>query len=206
MTHLIRKLFGPELYQGWGNVILFKNSRRLATMFMAFYITFRYQMSNYHPHLCRGQISGFESRRGPGIFLNDTVSRPALGPPSLLSSGSRGSFPGGKVVGTWSWLLTSNYCRGQEYVELYRPSVSQESNPGPPKCEIWLVNWLKLLLRISEGPGLNLGPEADCPEIFMLFLTPSRKMVGFYLKIFHNCVLPHYFRSLFARILPFNTV
>jgi hypothetical protein len=38
-------------------------------------------------------------------------------PPSLLSNGYRGSFPGGKAAGSWSWPLTSNYCRGQEYVD-----------------------------------------------------------------------------------------
>jgi hypothetical protein len=32
----------------------------------------------------------------------------------LLSSGYRG-----KAAGAWSWPLTSNYCPGQEYVDLY---------------------------------------------------------------------------------------
>jgi hypothetical protein len=30
------------------------------------------------------------------------------GPPSLLSNGYRGLFPGGKAAGAWSWPLTSN--------------------------------------------------------------------------------------------------
>jgi hypothetical protein len=38
------------------------------------------------------------------------------GPPSLLSSGYRGFFPGGKVPGAWNWPLTSNSCRGQENI------------------------------------------------------------------------------------------
>jgi hypothetical protein len=29
------------------------------------------------------------------------------------------SFPEGKAAGTWSWPLTSNQCRCQEYVDLY---------------------------------------------------------------------------------------
>jgi hypothetical protein len=33
--------------------------------------------------------------------------------------GTRGSFPGSKVAGAWSWPLTSIQYRGQEYVELY---------------------------------------------------------------------------------------
>jgi hypothetical protein len=40
-------------------------------------------------------------------------------PRSLLSNAYRGLFPGGKVADAWSWPLTSNYCRGQEYVDLY---------------------------------------------------------------------------------------
>jgi hypothetical protein len=32
--------------------------------------------------------------------------------------GTAGTFPGGKVAGAWSWPLTSNYCRGQEKVDL----------------------------------------------------------------------------------------
>jgi len=31
----------------------------------------------------------------------------------LLSNGYRGSFPGDKAAGAWSWTLTSISCRGQ---------------------------------------------------------------------------------------------
>jgi hypothetical protein len=41
------------------------------------------------------------------------------GPPNLLSNWYRGSFPGGKAAGACGWPLTSNECRGQEYVDLY---------------------------------------------------------------------------------------
>jgi hypothetical protein len=40
-------------------------------------------------------------------------------PPSLLSNGCHGLFPLGKAAGALSWPLTSNYCRGQEYMDLY---------------------------------------------------------------------------------------
>jgi hypothetical protein len=33
--------------------------------------------------------------------------------------GTGGSFPRGKAAGAWSWPLTSIWCRGQEWVELY---------------------------------------------------------------------------------------
>jgi hypothetical protein len=39
--------------------------------------------------------------------------------PNLLYSGYRELFPVGKAAGAWSWLLTSNWCRGQENVDLY---------------------------------------------------------------------------------------
>jgi len=36
-------------------------------------------------------------------------------------------FPRGKMAGAWSWPLTSIYCRGQEYVELYHHSPNKSS-------------------------------------------------------------------------------
>jgi hypothetical protein len=47
-----------------------------------------------------GQV-GFDSRQGQELFLFATASRLSLGPlpPSLLSNGYRGSFPGGKAAG-----------------------------------------------------------------------------------------------------------
>jgi hypothetical protein len=44
---------------------------------------------------------GFEvsSPGGFNNFLFSTSSRPALGPPNLLSSGYQGLFPGGKAAG-----------------------------------------------------------------------------------------------------------
>jgi hypothetical protein len=41
------------------------------------------------------------------------------GPLSLLSTGHRGSFPGVKAAGAWSWPLNSSKCRGEENVDLY---------------------------------------------------------------------------------------
>jgi hypothetical protein len=42
--------------------------------------------------------------------------------PTSYPMGTAGSFPGGKVAGVWNWQLTSNYCRGQENVDLYTHS------------------------------------------------------------------------------------
>jgi hypothetical protein len=41
------------------------------------------------------------------------------GRPSLLSNGYRGSFPGGKAAGAWSWPFIYNHCRVKESVDLY---------------------------------------------------------------------------------------
>jgi hypothetical protein len=50
--------------------------------------------------------------------------------PDSYPMGNRGSFPGGKAAGAWSWPLTSIYCRGQECVELYIDSPDTPSWRG----------------------------------------------------------------------------
>jgi hypothetical protein len=39
--------------------------------------------------------------------------------PASYPIGTRGSFPGSRAAGAWSWSLTSISCRGQECLELY---------------------------------------------------------------------------------------
>jgi hypothetical protein len=39
--------------------------------------------------------------------------------PTSYPMGTAGSFPSGKAARAWSWPLASNYCRGQENVDLY---------------------------------------------------------------------------------------
>jgi hypothetical protein len=51
--------------------------------------------------------------------------------------GSEGYFPGGKAAGAWSWPLTSNLCRDQEYVDLYIHSPVR-------------LHGVSLLLRLME--------------------------------------------------------
>jgi len=52
------------------------------------------------------------------IFHFSTPSRLALGP-TQPCNGHRGSYPGNKAAGMWSWPLTSIQCRRQECMELY---------------------------------------------------------------------------------------
>jgi len=55
----------------------------------------------------------FPSRAMMGFFLSSPPRQDWLWvPPSLLSMGTVGSYPGDKAAGTWSWSLTSIQCRG----------------------------------------------------------------------------------------------
>jgi hypothetical protein len=42
---------------------------------------------------------------GASIFTSPSRPDRLCGPPSLLSNGYRGPFPGGKAAGAWSWPL-----------------------------------------------------------------------------------------------------
>jgi hypothetical protein len=72
----------------------------------------------------RGSILGSWKR----FFLWPLCPDRLWGPPNLLTNGYEGSFPRGQsAAGAWRWSLTSNYCRGQEWVGVIpplRPSAS----------------------------------------------------------------------------------
>jgi hypothetical protein len=51
---------------------------------------------------------------GAGNFsLHRRVQNGSEAHPASYPVGTRGSFPGGKAAGAWSWPLTSIWCRGQ---------------------------------------------------------------------------------------------
>jgi len=57
---------------------------------------------------------------GAGNFsLRHCVQTGSGAHPLSSSMGTRGSLPGSKAAGTWSWPLTSFRCRGPECVALY---------------------------------------------------------------------------------------
>jgi hypothetical protein len=77
---------------------------------------------------CASYISSFKKRfslRGCIMlsFGRISVSMGVVRHPASYPMGTRGSFPGGKAAGSWSWPLTSIYCRGQECLELYLHSL-----------------------------------------------------------------------------------
>jgi hypothetical protein len=64
---------------------------------------------------CRSSSPG-----GGKILLPSTLSRPVLEPTkAFYPMCTVGSFAGGKTIGAWRWLLTSNLCWGLEYVDVY---------------------------------------------------------------------------------------
>jgi hypothetical protein len=57
---------------------------------------------------------------GAGNFsLHHRVQNGSGAHPDSYPTGNRGSFPGGKAAGKWSWPLTSIYAEVKECVELY---------------------------------------------------------------------------------------
>jgi hypothetical protein len=45
------------------------------------------------------------------------------------------------------------------------------------RSHIW-QDWAKLLLRIREIPGSNIGSKTGYPDAFVVFLSPSRQVPG----------------------------
>jgi hypothetical protein len=70
---------------------------------------------------------GFGVRVPVGLKIFSSPESPdrLWGPPSLLSKGYLRLFPRGIAAGAWSWPLTSNYCLGQENVDLYIHSLTR---------------------------------------------------------------------------------
>jgi hypothetical protein len=58
---------------------------------------------------------------GVRVPVGSSPRRPARlwGPPTSYPMDTGGSHHGGKGARAWSWPLTSNYCWGQENVDLY---------------------------------------------------------------------------------------
>jgi len=87
------------------------------------------------------------------------------GPPTLLYNGYRGSFLGGKATGAWSWRLTSNYCRGQEWVELYLHSPNTYSRRGAQlntdNTAINLLNRFSAIYKHFVSCGVNYFSSSE---------------------------------------------
>jgi hypothetical protein len=67
-----------------------------------------------------------------------------------------------------------------------------------------VVEWLTRLLRIREVPGSNLGPDTGYTDrFFVVFVSPSRQVLGWYLKLGHDRFLPHNFKLIY--LLPLHS-
>jgi hypothetical protein len=80
--------------------------------------------------LLAGWSGGSSPGRGCELFSTHRVQTGCGVYPASYPMGTRGSFPGGKAAGAWSWPLTSIYFRGQEHVELYLHSPNKPSWRG----------------------------------------------------------------------------
>jgi hypothetical protein len=106
--------------------------------------------------------SGFESRFGQEFFFRHVVQTRSEAYPVYT-----GDCPWGKTAGAWSWLFTSNQCRGRENADLYIHS--------PTRLHGVVFNWL------SAGTTLPLpvyiwlySPCGPCPLLQFLNSIHSR--------------------------------
>jgi hypothetical protein len=63
--------------------------------------------------------SEFESRQEQDYFRLHVAQTGSGAHPAFYLMCTWGSFPGGTAAGAWRWPLSSNWCRSQEYVDLY---------------------------------------------------------------------------------------
>ena len=86
------------------------------------------------------------------------------------------------VLTVWNLFATANMLNTEPaYIRNYRRTTLL------PEVLIELV---ALLLCIREVPGALLDRGTDCPEIFVLFLSPSWQMLWYYLTFYYDVFLP----------------
>jgi hypothetical protein len=116
--------------------------------------------------------------------------------------GTGASFPGGEAAGTWSWPLTSIYCRGQECVELYLHSPSRPSWRGAQlkKAQGQLYIYLLLISIAARLVLVDLNDyhvrmyEGRLQSSWTQLITPNQNFVEVR------------WRSLFSKYLPLQTM
>jgi hypothetical protein len=70
-----------------------------------------------------------------------------------------------------------------------------------------LAQVVTLVTCIREVSGSNLGQHTDCPgRVFVVFLSPPRKVPGNYLKLGHYLVLPRCFQFIIRCLHSFDAV
>jgi hypothetical protein len=120
------------------------------------------------------------------ISLYHRVQKGSRAHPASYPMGTRGSFPGGKAAGAWSWQQTSIYCRGQRMSGATPPLPNTPSWRGTQlkhrdntftsdgtKCEPLLherlhsgplqcSNFHKSLQTVTRGTMFNVTPLPLC--------------------------------------------
>jgi hypothetical protein len=106
---------------------------------------------------------------GAGNFsLHHFVQHSTGAHPASYPVGTRGSFPGGKVVRVWSWPLTSTWCLGPDCVELYLYSPNMPS-------------WHGAQLKHRDNFTFTFTLLSCFSPLSDAFYYPSRKNVSFVL-------------------------
>jgi hypothetical protein len=113
-------------------------------------------------------------------------------PPSLQSNWYRGLFPGDKVTGAWSWPLTFNYCRGQEF---------------------WSYNSSPLCVFVEQGDNFTfttvmkgfcksmLWLSKHCCHLMLSIIVSMRHELATTKMLNHGRVIVHLLLYLFLFIL-----
>jgi len=86
------------------------------------------------------------------------------------------------VLKVWNLFATANMLNSEPaYIRNYRRTTLLS--------EV-LIELVALLLCVREVPGTLFDRGTDCPEIFVLFLSPSWQMLWYYLTFYYDVFLP----------------
>jgi hypothetical protein len=74
--------------------------------------------------------------------------------------------------------------------------------PGYSSCSLKVtVEWLEFLIHIREVSDSILCPEICFPDVFVVFLSLSKKILVLYLKLGHDCFHPYPFQFIIHSLI-----
>jgi hypothetical protein len=118
--------------------------------------------------------------RAGNFSLHHRVQTGSGALPVSYTMGTRGSFPGDKAAGAWSWPLTSIYCRGQRMNGAIHPLLQYAfmswcSVEAQGQLYLYLLLFVWSLLILSFICSLSL------PESSIVLTSFTRTIVPIYL-------------------------